>query len=288
MPNAFREHLMFAFRKVLRPLMRILIRAGVRYEEFVELVGGVYVEAAALDGLGAPHGKPPSRARISIATGVPRREVDHVFDNDGALPFLERSFTKTLAKVLNTWHTDAHFVGPYGIPLELARQGDKGRTFKDLVHNVDARADADAVAHELFRLGAIVRSGDTHLRVVSRAMIATEEWSPAQLELFGTSLTRLAETLQFNIDGRNTTKRLERQVMAEQGLPEEVIPEFEVQVRERVQQLLVDLDNWITPHTEKPGPKSPVVGVSVFQFCDPPPDQRAGLGHLASADSRDE
>src|SRR4051812_31175485 len=89
MPNAFREHLMFAFRKVLRPLMRILIRAGVRYEEFVELVGGVYVEAAALDGLGAPHGKPPSRARISIATGVPRREVDHVFDNDGALPFLE-------------------------------------------------------------------------------------------------------------------------------------------------------------------------------------------------------
>jgi len=284
MANAFREHLMFAFRKVLRPLMRILIRAGVRYDEFVELVSGVYVEAAALDGLGAADGKPLSRARITIATGVPRREVDRVFDNDGALPFFERSFTKTLAKVLNTWHTDSQFVGPYGIPLELAREGDRGRTFKDLVHNVDARADVDAVTQELFRLGAIVRSGDTHLRVVSRAMIATEEWSPAQLELFGTSLTRLAETLQHNIDGRNTTKRLERQVMAEQGLPPEVIPEFENQVRERVQQLLVELDNWITPHTERPGPKSPILGVSVFQFCDPPSDERAGLRYLVGSD----
>jgi len=276
----FREHLLYAFRRVLRPLIRILVRAGVRYDEFIELVRGVYVEAAALDGLGLNKGK-PSRARISIATGIPRSDVDRFVDNDGALPFVPQSFTNTLAKVLNTWHTDSQYLAPYGIPLELVRTGDKGRTFKELVHQVDQHADAGLVLHELIRLGAVIHSGDTHVRVTSRALIATEAWSPAQLELFGKSLTRLADTLQFNIDPRNTEKRLERQVMAEKGLPPEIVPLFEAHVRERVQDLLVELDNWITPHTEKAGPKTNVVGLSVFQFADSPePDSSAGLRHV--------
>lgn len=276
----FRQHLMYAFRRVLRPLIRILVRAGVRYDEFNELVRGVYVEAAALDGLGV-HGAKPSRARISIATGIPRSDVDRFVDSDGALPFIPQSFTNTLAKVLNTWHTDPQFLAPYGIPLELERRGDKGRTFNELVHVVDPSADANEVFHELARLGAVIHSGETHVRVMSRAMIATEAWSPAQLELFGKSLTRLADTLQFNIDPRNAAKRLERQVMADKGLPAELIPEFQAHVRERVQDLLIELDNWITPHTEKPGPKTNVVGLSVFEFYDPPhQDTPAGLRQI--------
>lgn len=276
----FRENLLYAFRKVLRPLIRILVRAGVRYEEFVVLARGVYVEAAALDGLGATNGK-PSRARISIATGIPRSDVNRVVDSDGALPFIEQSFTNTLAKVLNTWHTDAQFLAPYGIPLELLRNGDKGRTFQELVHLVDPSADSNHILHELIRLGAVIASGETHVRVISRAMIATEAWSPAQLELFGKSLTRLAETLQYNIDPRNELKKFERQVMADKGLPPDMVPQFEAHVRERVQQLLVELDNWITPHTEKPGPKTNVVGLSVFEFSDgPQEDSAAGLRDL--------
>lgn len=262
-----RQYLMFAFRRVLRPLIRILVRAGVRFDEFDSLVRGVFVEAAAQDGLGH-RGEKPSRARISIATGIPRSDVDRFVETDGALPFVGESFTNTLAKVLNTWHTDNRFLGPYGMPLELAKGGDKGRAFKDLVQSVDPKADAAAVLHELRRLGAVRDTGDSHVRVLSRAMIATEAWSPAQMELFGNSLTRLANTLQFNIDPNNSEKRVERSVMAEKGLPPEMVPVFEAMVRERVQQLLVELDNWITPHTEQPGPKTPVMGLSVFEFVD--------------------
>lgn len=278
-----REHLLFAFRRVLRPLIRILVRAGVRYDEFSALVRGVYVEAAAADGVGSK--TKPTRSRISVATGVGRTEVDRFIDHDGALPFIEQSFTMTLARILNTWHTDSQFVGPYGIPLELARHGSKGRTFKELVHAVDPGADASAAFQELLRLGAVSMSGETHVRVVSRAMIATEEWSPAQLELFGNSLTRLADTLQFNLDGRNATKRIERTVIAHKGLPPDVIPKFEAHLREKVSELLVDLDNWITPHTEASGPKSPVIGLSVFEFSDP--DSTYSLGSLRNSVSEE-
>lgn len=276
-----REHLLFAFRRVLRPLVRILVRAGVRYDEFSALVRGVYVEAAAVDKVGAI--SRPTRTRISVATGVGISEVNRFIENDGALPFIEQSFTKTLAQVLNAWHTDSQFVGPYGIPLELAKDGLKGRTFRELVQLVNPGADWNQAYQELLRLGAITMSGDTHVRVVTRAMIATEEWSPAQLELFGNSLTRLADTLQFNLDARNASKRIERTVIADKGLPVELIPKFESHLREKVSELLVELDNWITPHAESPGPKSPVIGLSVFQFSDPDSDYISGsLRHLVA------
>ncbi len=47
-----RDQLLHSFRRVLRPLIRVLIRSGVRYDEFLELVRGVYVESAVRDGLG--------------------------------------------------------------------------------------------------------------------------------------------------------------------------------------------------------------------------------------------
>src|SRR3954471_14188872 len=131
-----RDHLLYAFRRVLRPLIRILVRSGVRYDEFLELIRGVYVESAVRDGLG--DGSVPTRAKVSISTGVPRRDVDRFIDNDGALPMPPKSLTATLSEILNKWHTDPQFVGPYGIPLELEVRSHKTRSFSELVGAVDA------------------------------------------------------------------------------------------------------------------------------------------------------
>jgi hypothetical protein len=267
-----RDQLLYSFRRVLRPLIRILVRSGVRYDEFLELVRGVYVESAARDGLG--DGTKPTRAKISISTGVPRRDVDRFIDNDGALPSPPKTLTKTLAEILNIWHTDPQFVGPYGIPLELEVRSQKARSFSDLVKTVDASANPGLVLEELIRLRSVVWSGDTHVRTVSRAFIPMEEMSPAQLEFFGNALTRLASTLQFNLDRANTEKRLERSVQSDRGLPLDVVPIFERHVRERVTELLTDLDNWLSPYSaqSQPGVQFQKVGLAVFQFVDAPAD----------------
>jgi hypothetical protein len=264
-----RDQLLYAFRRVLRPLIRILVRSGVRYDEFLELIRGVYVETAVRDGLGDT--RKPSRAKVSIWTGVPRRDVDHFIDNDGALPGAPRSLSNTLSEILNKWHTDPQFVGPYGIPLELEVHGQKSRSFNELVSMVDPQVDSHEVLEELIRLRTVVWSGDTHVRTVSRATIPVEEMSPAQIEFFGNALTRLANTLQFNLDRQNVEKRLERSVFSDRGLPSSVIPIFEKHVRERVTELLIDLDNWLSPYTSKGQPDAPLerVGLAVFQFVDP-------------------
>jgi len=267
-----RDQLLYAFRRVLRPLIRILVRSGVRYDEFLELIRGVYVESAVRDGLG--DNIKLTRAKISISTGVPRRDVDRFIDNDGALPAAPKTLTKTLAEVLNIWHTNPQFVGPYGIPLELEVRSQKSRSFSELVNSVDPAANATVVLDELVRLRSVVWSGDTHVRTVSRAFIPVEEMSSAQLEFFGNALTRLASTLQFNLDRTNAEKRLERSVQSDRGLPSSIVPIFEKHIRERVADLLTDLDNWLSPYAaqNQPGVKFERVGLAVFQFVDSDPD----------------
>ena len=267
-----REQLLYAFRRVLRPLIRILVRSNVRYDEFLELVRGVYVETALRDGLGDD--TKLTRAKVSISTGVPRRDVDRFIDNDGALPPAPKTLTRILAEILNVWHTDPQFVGPYGIPLELEVRSQKSRSFGELVSSVDSSVNPGVVLEELVRLRTVVWSGDTHVRTVSRVFIPVEEMSAAQLEFFGNALTRLASTLQFNLDRANTEKRLERSVQADRGIPTAVIPIFEKHIRERVSELLVDLDNWLSPYAaqDQPGIKNVRVGLAVFQFVDPEPE----------------
>jgi hypothetical protein len=261
-----RDHLLNAFRRVLRPLIRILVRSGVRYDEFLELVRGVYVETAVRDGLG--DGVRPTRARISVSTGVARRDVDRFIDSEGDVPVAQKSLTRTLMEVLHRWHTDPQFVGPYGIPLELERSTPRGRSFRELVHLVNPSvSDADAL-EELIRLRAVVLSAETHIRAVSRALIPVEEMSQAQLELFGSALTRLADTLQFNMDHKNTTKRLEQAVISDRGLPKDVVPIFEKYVRERVSELLVEIDNWLSPYSAGNSEPNERIGLAVFQFID--------------------
>src|SRR4051812_1233677 len=187
-----REHLLETFRRVLRPLVRILVRAGVRYDEFLDLIRRVYVETAVRDGLG--DGVPLTRSRVSISTGVARRDVDRFIDKEDDMPPMGKSMTRSLMEVLHEWHTNPHFVGPYGIPLELELGQTKSRGFQELINYVNPSIEAKDALEELVRLRAVVRSGGTHIRAVSRVLKPVEEMSPAQLEVFGNALTRLADT----------------------------------------------------------------------------------------------
>lgn len=80
------------------------------------------------------------------------------------------------------------------------------------------------VLGELLRVGSVVYWDDTHFRTISRAFVASGPMSREQIEYFRDSLTRLAKTLEHNLNPGNAAKRLERFVVAARGLPEELLP----------------------------------------------------------------
>src|SRR5215469_16517745 len=207
-------HLLVALRRVLRPIIRILIRAGIRFDEFAELARGVYVESAIRDG--SVHSGGLTRARASLIAGVTRQQIDYYVDTDGALPTARPTLASVLVEVLQKWHTDAQYVGPYGIPLELEFDGSSGRSFRNLVAMVDSTVSPGIVLEELLRVGSVSHSGEKHFRAASRYFMA-QPMSPQQLEYFGNTLTRFARTLEYNMNPQNSEKRLERFVVADRG-----------------------------------------------------------------------
>src|ERR1700729_2021925 len=114
MPTSSRDQLLHALRRVLRPVVRVLIRAGIRFDEFAELARGVFVETAIRDGL--DNVATPTRARVSVVTGVSRQQVDYYIDNKGAFPEAKPTLAGIMLEVLQKWHTEPLYVGPYGIP----------------------------------------------------------------------------------------------------------------------------------------------------------------------------
>lgn len=277
-------HLLVALRQVLRPIIRILIRAGVRFDEFSDLARGVYVESAIRDGMDQATGS--TRARIAMATGLTRQQIDYYVDTDGALPQARPTLANVLVEVLQKWHTDAQYVGPYGIPLELEFEAPSGRSFRTLVALVDPRVSAGIVLEELLRVGSVTYSGEKHFRAVSRYFMTPMTMSPLQSEHFGKTLTRLANTLEYNMNPQNPKKRTERFVVADRGLPTELLPNFEKYARERTSEFLLDLDNWLTPHSssDETGFSGRVgTGVNVFLYVEAPEDEKP-LASLVTQD----
>ena len=281
--SASRAQLLHALRRVLRPVVKVLIRAGIRFDEFSELARGVYVESAVRDGL--DHVTKPTRARVSMATGVSRHQVDYYLENEGALPAADPTLTNILTEVLQKWHTDPLYVGPYGIPLELEFEvPGGGRCVRNLVAMVNPKVSAEIVLEELISVGSVTYSGEKHYRATSRYFMMPEPMSAPQIEYFGNTLTRLTETLEFNMNPKNSTKRLERFVVADRGLPPDVVPKFEAYARDRATELLLDLDNWLTPYsapgTAEESARIPT-GLNVFLYVEPSPDERP-LGSLVN------
>jgi len=274
--SASRAQLLHALRRVLRPVVKVLIRAGIRFDEFSELARGVYVESALRDGL--DHVTKPTRARVAMATGVSRHQVDYYLENEGALPVADPTLTNILTEVLQKWHTDPLYVGPYGIPLELEFEvPGGGRCVRNLVAMVNPKVSAGIVLEELISVGSVTYSGEKHYRATSRYFMMPEPMSAPQIEYFGNTLTRLTETLEFNMNPKNSTKRLERFVVADRGLPPEVVPKFEAYARERATELLLDLDNWLTPYSAPGAAEESAripTGLNVFLYVEPSLDER--------------
>jgi len=270
MTESYRAQLIHTFRTVLRPLVRILFRAGVRFDEFLELLRGIYVEITIRDAV--EEGKRITTGRISILSGVARRDVERLVASDDWLQVPRPTDVAALAAVLHRWHTDSTYLGPYGVPLELPIAGPAGRNFNDLVVGCPVRIEPRSAYEQLLAAKMIVKSGETHVKVLSRTYVSPEPMSAEMLEHFGTAMRNLASTLNFNMTPSQTRKRIERSVFPDDGLPDELIEEYDAFVRERAQQLISDVDDWLAA-AERRTIANPTartkLGVSVYQYVAP-------------------
>ncbi len=256
--------------------MTVLLRAGVRFDEFAEVLKAVYVESAVKDNI--IHIKPLTRARVALATGVTRGDIERLIVDPKLLKTPRATNVPMLAAILNKWHSDSNYLGPYGMPLELAIDKPGTLSFRLLSESIDSQIDWLQMLEDLLGSGVVSKSGEYYVKVHSRTFVMPEPMSPKMLEHFGNTLTNLANTLEYNMDPGNQIKRLERSVFPDDGMPEELVDEFNQFVRLLVQELINDVENWVSDSTKgrvfanKPRLST---GLSIFHYVVKAPDERS-------------
>ena len=269
MPEDVRLGLLAAYRKLLRPLVRILIRHGISFGEFSELLKNVFVEVGGRD-FGIPERK-VSQSRVAIITGLTRKEVakqEAILAAGGALNI--QSNLNRVTRVLVGWHSDPDFTGPYGLPLELPFEAEGASNFANLVRKHSGDMAPRAMLDELIRVGAVERQASGSFKVLMRSYIP-ESFHAEALERFGEVVRDFVNTYEYNMGTRPGSGRFERIVYHNDGLRPELMPAFEALIRTKGMALLVELDNWMTAQdspTQAKGPDSRRVktGVGIYHF----------------------
>jgi hypothetical protein len=271
MTDPLRIGLLSAFRKLLQPLVRILLRRGVSFAELSEVLKNVFVEVADRD-FDIP-GRKMSQSRVAILTGLSRKEVAKqkaILDSGDALNFV--SNLNRVSRVLVGWHADTTFTGPYGMPLDLPFEATTGEaSFVELVRKFSGDMSPRAMLDELLRVGAVEESASGAFKVVTRAYIP-EGLQPDAIERFGEVVRDFLGTAEFNMERKTVGPgRFERIVFADDGLREDLLPAFEALIRAKGQALLVELDNWMSAQelsatARTKGGKRVRTGVGIYHF----------------------
>lgn len=261
-----------ASRTLLEPIAKIMLRCGVTYADFAEAAKAAFVKAAGEEfGL---RGRPANASRVSIITGLHRREVtrQRALLAAGEEPISSR--VSNVARVLSGWHQDPDFTDAEGKPLELSPDASKANprtpNFAALCRKYGGDIPWTALLKELKHVGVVEETDDGRLRVLRRYYMPSRS-DPAAVERSASVLRDLATTLHHNLfftdlepsrfEGRATNIHITRAAQRQ----------FRKFLEERGEQFLEEIDDWLTEHERDAGSETPQawrVGIGLYQIVD--------------------
>ncbi|HMN92791.1 MAG TPA: DUF6502 family protein [Hydrogenophaga sp.] len=266
-----------AVARLLRPLFRVLLRHGKSYRAFEEVAKRTYVDVALSD-FGIP-GKKPSVSRVSILSGLTRKEVQRLLQ----APALEDTGTgerrNRAARVLTGWLRDPDFLDPQGDPLALDVEGERG--FAALVRRHSGDMPTRAVLDELLRVGAVDRLPDGRIVLLARGYVP-RQGAREMVDILGADVADLIETIDHNLHQGHQAPRFQRKVMY-RGVPVQALPAFRALSAQQAQALLEQLDRWLqstdsTPPATADAPAGARVGMGIYYFEEVPLDPTRSPG----------
>lgn len=287
MSENVKKPLLAACRHLLHPLVRLLLRHGVSYGEFSDSVRAAYIDIAKAELV--PPGRPQSDARLAILTGISKEEVHRVRamdEEDDSEVGLNR-----IARVLQGWCQDPAYLGPYGLPLEIPFEGE-GISFEQLVKTYTDSNSPRALLNELLRVNAARETDDGYVRLINRTYVPTP-LDPVGLERLGNVVNYFIDTVDFNLQKKKQgSGRFERYAITMEGLSPSKFRAFDALIREKGQELLEILDDWLGQNEIKGGHKLPPTesirtGVGIFHFIEKNPGTHEDLDFVVMTGTAD-
>lgn len=141
---------------LMQPIAQWLLRNGVPYGAFADLLKSVFVDAARHELERGP--SKATHSALSVLSGVHRKDVRALAETDPVLTAPQRSISLA-SQVFARWLTDARYRDRAGKPRSLVRSG-PGVSFESLARDLSSDIHPRTVLEELIRLGLVVLEDD--------------------------------------------------------------------------------------------------------------------------------
>lgn len=202
-----KENLIRSCRYLLLPVIRLLLKHGITWNEFGELSKDAFVMVTRQDyGI---QGRPTNNSRVAMLTGLSRREVSKIRDRlidgtDGA----EELRGNRISTILSGWHLDAEFIDSHGQPKDLPATGPTG-SLSSLLKVYAGDLPHGAILKELRQRKLIEELPGGLFRVLKREYVYAE-LDPEIVGRMGVALHDHAATLEHNLnEKRRSAPRFE-------------------------------------------------------------------------------
>lgn len=199
MTDSLKSAILSMLARVLDPLVRMMLEAGIGIGEFVTIAKIAYVRAARDEGRRTGgEAKRPNVSRIAVVTGLTRLEVASILAAGEGGPVAPDRGRQRAERVLAGWWNDSDFHDSRGRPAALPLRGARG-SFEALVRLYSGERWLSAkILHELLRVKAVRQLPDGRIKALSRSY-ATVRWDPEGLTSVGEQLAEHCETLLHNL-----------------------------------------------------------------------------------------
>ncbi len=225
--------LVSALRRMLVPLARLLLAHGVTQPFLAGLLKGVYVEVAEREF--AIEGRPQTTSRLSLLTGIHRKDVKRLREAPGESVGVPRSVSLG-AQLVSRWvGLDAYRdeSGPLPLPRQIPADG--GPSFEGLVASVSKDIRPRAILDEWLRLGVATLDEADRVSLNTRAFVP-EKGFDEKAHYLGRSLADHVAAAGRNLTG-GQPPLLERSVYYDE-LREESVAELAALARRLGEQAL--------------------------------------------------
>jgi len=259
-----RQAVLQTCRVLLRPIAGVLLKCGMTWREFAEVSKAVFIDAASRSfGI---KGRPTNVSRVSILTGVSRKEVKRIRDQLAATEAPLPNKTTDATRLLSGWHQDPEFVDAAGLPRVLPAEG-PGITFATLGARYAGDVPLTSLRKELERAGAITVLPDGSLRAERRYFMPVS-FDPQWILNAGSMLRDLGASIAHNLDRADQRRFIGR--ASNPDIDPAAVPAFQAFIEAQGQAFLESVDQWLTAHEGGADAGRPKVrlGLGVFLIQD--------------------
>jgi len=245
-----KEAVLSVFAELVRPLMRVAFEYGISASEIAGVVRRTFIQA--LEAKLLDQKRATTDARLAVVAGLTKSDVSALREALRAGAPLGMRAPVSLDQVTNlltVWHTHTGFSGAYGLAMELdlvPTPGSPRRSFRELVDAACPRADSEALLDELVVSGTVEVIDSLTVRCLSRAYLPHEA-DVKRIEWMGRALANVAASFVHNLlRVGDEPSYFERAVVCDEPISEAGRDKFLTLSVERGQELLTELDTFLT------------------------------------------